>query len=119
MARVLSAVGLPPVTAAIAVVLALAALELVHRALRRIGRRRPLVAEFAERTHRPAQFLLALAVVHFTLWLRTSTGQWRGAFFPPVCVGGVSAPASPGLAGALGVLGRGAVRRPPADHGYH
>lgn len=91
MARVLSAVRLPPVTAAIAVVLALAALELVHRALRRIGRRRPLVAEFAERTHRPAQFLLALAVVHFTLSLRTSTGQWREPLLHAIVLGGIAA----------------------------
>jgi small-conductance mechanosensitive channel len=91
MARVLSVVLLPPVTAAIAVVLALVALELVHRTLRRIGRHRPLAAEFAERTHRPAQLLLGLAVLHFTLSLRTSTGQWREPLLHAIVLAGIAA----------------------------
>jgi len=116
MARVLSIVLLPPVTAAIAVVLALAALELVHRALRRIGRQRPPVAEFASRTHRAAQLVLALAVLHFALSVRSWAGPWREPVLHLIALGGIAAAAWL-VAAVLLVIEDGALRRIRTDVG--
>src|SRR5438067_4349205 len=77
MGRVLPVVLLPPVTAAIAVLVGLGLLQVLHRFLRRLGRRRPLLDELAVRAHRPAQYTVAILVLHMTLSLTTSTGRWR------------------------------------------
>ncbi|SHF01920.1 mechanosensitive ion channel family protein [Streptoalloteichus hindustanus] len=56
---------------------ALAAVALLHRVLRRIGRRAELVAELAARAYRPGQVLAVALAVHLVLLGGTTTGAWR------------------------------------------
>src|SRR2546430_11592013 len=61
-----------------ACVAALLAVEVLHRALLRIGRRARLAAELAHRTHRPFQLLVAVYALDIGMRWSDLTGVWRG-----------------------------------------
>ena len=80
-------------TVAAAVVGALAAIQVIHWVLLRLSRRSELLAEFAARAHRPAQFLAALIALQITLRAVTTTGAWRPAVVHALWLGIIAATA--------------------------
>ena len=78
------AVLLPPSTAAATLVLALlaavaavAACEVAAAVVRRLGRRRPVLAGLVRRGRRPLRGLLALAAARAAVEVSTAAGAWR------------------------------------------
>jgi small-conductance mechanosensitive channel len=57
--------------------LALLAVEVVHRAVVRLGRRSASLARLAERTHRPAQVFFVLVAIDIAMSAGTRGGGWR------------------------------------------
>ena len=66
-------------TFAVSVLFALVVLALVHRAVLRIGHRSYLFVQLGRRAHRPAQVVVVLLAVQFSLGVGTQDGEWRPA----------------------------------------
>jgi small-conductance mechanosensitive channel len=65
------------ITAAIAVVVALIVVQVLHFLVRRIGRRSPLFDALGNRSHRPAQVLAVVLAIQAVLHATTTTATWR------------------------------------------
>lgn len=65
--------------AALAVLAALAVVQVAHYTFRRLGRHSALLGELAARAHRPTQLVATLVALQFALRQLTSTGSWRPA----------------------------------------
>src|SRR3954465_2240695 len=63
-----------------AALLALLAVQLVHRVLLRVGRSSSLVTELAQRAHRPTQWVVVLCSVYFAVRATADEASWRHAF---------------------------------------
>jgi small-conductance mechanosensitive channel len=59
------------------VLVALLAVEVLHRVVRRIGRRAVLFDQLSRRAHRPTQILAVLFAVQFAIGIATHGGEWR------------------------------------------
>ena len=62
----------------LAAVVTLVAVEVAYWALRRAGRRLPVLAAGVSRSHRPARLLAVLVAVRLAVAATTTTGAWRG-----------------------------------------
>jgi hypothetical protein len=78
MRTALSGIVMPIAIAAAAALVALLVVQVVHLILLRFGQRAPLVAELANRAHRPTQAASALTAVYFALRDSTTAAYWRG-----------------------------------------
>ncbi|KAA2246235.1 mechanosensitive ion channel family protein [Solihabitans fulvus] len=56
---------------------ALLVVALVHRIVRRLGRRSTFLAELADRAHRPTKWLVGIVVVHLTVLFGSGSHAWR------------------------------------------
>jgi hypothetical protein len=80
MHSALSGFVMPLVVAVASAAVALLVVEVVHRVLLRLGRRSPLLAELAERAHRPTQVGAMLVAVYYAVRDSTADARWRTAF---------------------------------------
>ncbi|MFI5955151.1 mechanosensitive ion channel family protein [Cryptosporangium sp. NPDC051539] len=73
-------------TTALSVIFALVLVQIVHLAVRRIGRRAPLFDQLATRLHRPVQALAGMLAVQGALHATTAAGDWRGPLLHGISV---------------------------------
>ncbi|MET7398565.1 mechanosensitive ion channel family protein [Dactylosporangium sp. NPDC005572] len=66
--------------ALVAALLGLLAVELLHRAIHKLGRTSPIFTELANRSHRPVQFVVVLCAVYFSIRDVADHAKWRDAF---------------------------------------
>src|SRR4051794_19120159 len=71
---------LPLGTALGSALLALLAVQIVHRVLLRLGRRSALLTELATRAHRPVQWVVVLCAVYFSVRATADEASWRHTF---------------------------------------
>jgi small-conductance mechanosensitive channel len=81
----------PLIVTVLALAAGFVAVGLVYRALRRAGRRVPILAAVARRTHKPAQVLTAILVALVAVQLTTRTGAWRGPLLHGLVLGAIGA----------------------------
>jgi small-conductance mechanosensitive channel len=81
----------PLLVTALALTLGFLAVGIAYRVLHRMGRRVRRVALVAQRTHKPAQVLIAILVARFAVLATTDTGDWRDPLLHAMLVGVIAA----------------------------